>query len=157
LNRKLAAALASSTTDWNNVLKLQRFTSLLTALLVATGLTVAVAPASPAHAAWSDCTSGHNCFWDLHNGSGTPYQSTPVGHMVCQTLPTAQRNKASSIKNNKSGTRIWYYAYTNCQGAPVAARDFPLQYSLFVPHEGNNNIESYLTCFFSVEDCYSHD
>lgn len=132
----------------------------IAALLVAAvtiGLGGAVAVSSPAQAAWSSCTSGNNCFWDLHSGSGTPYQSSPVGHMVCQTLPTAQRNKASSIKNFKSGTRIWYYGQTSCQGAPVAALDFPNQFSLFVPHAGNNNIESYLTCFFSVEDCYDHD
>lgn len=133
----------------------RRLMVLLVALLGTTG--VGAVAASPAHAAWSSCNSGNNCFWDLHSGTGTPYQSTPIGNMVCQTLPTAQRNKASSIKNFKAGTRIWYYGQTSCQGAPVAALDFPNQFSLFVPHAGNNNIESYLTCFFSVEDCYSHD
>lgn len=120
------------------------------ALLLSLGL---ASISSPVHAAWSSCSSGANCFWDLHSGSGTPYQSFPVGHMVCQTLPTSQRNKASSIKNNVPGTRIWYFAKTSCQEAPVATLDFPSQLSLFVPHIGNNNIESYRTCYYSQADC----
>lgn len=134
----------------DNVIK-YRLLALLVALLTAAG--VGAVAAAPAHAAWSSCVSGANCFWDLHSGSGTPYQSFPVGHMVCQTLPTAQRNKASSIKNNVPGTRIWYFTKTSCQEAPVATLDFPNQLSLFVPHVGNNNIESYRTCYYSQADC----
>lgn len=141
----------------NNLMEneLQRRIATLLVGLVALLSGFAVA-ATPANAAWSSCRSGANCFWDLHSGSGTPYESFPSSNLACHTLPTAQRNKASSLKNNKSGSRIWYFNKTSCQEAPAVALNYGEQVSLFVPHPANNNIESYRVCYFAEDNCYDY-
>lgn len=132
-----------------------RVLALLVALVSFVG--IGAVAASPAYAAWT-CRSGANCFYDLQGGVGTPYESFPsTSNFACHTLPTAQRNKASSVYNRKSGTRIWYYARTSCQEGSVLTLNAGEMRSLFAPNVANNNIESYRVCYFAQTNCYQHD
>lgn len=136
----------------------RRIAVLLVALTATLG--IGAVASSPAYAAWSDCRSGQTCFWNLHSGSGTPFQSPAAGgNLACTTLPTSVRNTASSVRNRVAGSRIWYYARTSCQEGSVLTLNDGYQQSLFIPQwqNANNNIESYRVCYFSVTNCYNHD
>lgn len=102
---------------------MKRVMSALGALLLAAGLTLAIA--SPAQAEWQDCPTVYNgqslagCMWEHTGATGARFHVYEVEG--CRNMPYGWGNVVSSLKDfnyNTAGNgyyRVWMN--TNCSGA----------------------------------------
>lgn len=97
----------------------KRIAALFAALAMALGL--AMAPASPAQASYSDCAaySGTVCFHQHGNFTGTVWRQVTGQIIGCRNL-TDFNDRASTAFNSTDDHILYLYEHGNCTGAVLS-------------------------------------
>ncbi len=95
----------------------KRIAALFAALAISLGL--ALAPAAPAAAVYSDCAAyaGPICFHQHGNFTGTVWRQYPGQIFNCRNLsPDNFNDKASTAFNGTDDSILYLYEHSNCTG-----------------------------------------
>lgn len=81
------------------------------------GLTAALAGASPAQAAYSDCPSNNFCLWSATGGTGNGWARTAAQVSGCTSLvgSSVGNDQAESVRN-RTALGIHIYEHSDCTG-----------------------------------------
>lgn len=92
----------------------RRTIALIAAMVLALSLTLA--HASPASAAWGSCNTGYVCLYPATNGEGVPrIIFIPDSGYGCRSVGQGSYNMADSVWN-RTGETVWLTDYSDCSG-----------------------------------------